>query len=52
MYIDILRSLREVVRRTHHKKLRINIWFLLHDNGPAYSSVLVRDFLEKPLCQH
>jgi hypothetical protein len=29
------------------KKWRTNSWFLLHDNAPAYRSVLVKDFLAK-----
>jgi len=47
MYIDILRRLRDAVRRKHSKKLRTNSWFLLHDNAPAHRSVLVMDYLAK-----
>jgi histone-lysine N-methyltransferase SETMAR len=47
MHIDILRRLRDAVRRKRPKKMRTNIWFLLHDNAPAHRSVLVKDFLAK-----
>ena len=49
MYTDILRSLREVVRRTHYKKWRTNFWFLLHDNAPALVGFDQR-FLSKKQC--
>jgi transposase len=45
MYIDVLRSLRDAVRKKRHEKWRINSWFLLHHNAPAHRSVLVKDFL-------
>ena len=44
---DILRRLREAVRRKRPEKCRNNSWFLLHDNAPAHRSVLVKDFLAK-----
>jgi len=47
MYVDILRRLRDAVRRKHPEKWKTNSWFLLHDNAPAHRSVLVRDFLAK-----
>ena len=45
MYTDILRCLRDAVRRKPPEKQRTNSRFLLHDNGPAHRSVLVKDFL-------
>jgi hypothetical protein len=47
MYIDILRHLRDAVRRKRPEKWRTNSWFLLHYNAPAHRSVLVMDFLAK-----
>ena len=47
MYIDILRRLRDAVRRKRPEKWRTSSWFLLHDNAPAHRSVLVKDFLAK-----
>ena len=47
MYIDVLRRLRDAVKRKYPEKWRINIWFLLHDNAPTHRSILVKDFLAK-----
>ena len=47
IYLDILRHLRDAVRRKRPEKRRTNSWFLLHDNAPAHRSVLVKDFLAK-----
>jgi hypothetical protein len=47
MYTDILRRLRDAVRRKRPEKWRTNSLFLLHHNAAAHRSVLVRDFLEK-----
>ena len=47
MYFDIFRRLRDVVRWKCPEKWRINIRFLLRDNGPAHRSGLVRDFFAK-----
>jgi hypothetical protein len=48
MYIDILRRLRDVVRRKSRKvenqQLVCQI-FVLHDNAPAHESVSVKDCL-------
>jgi hypothetical protein len=46
-HIDVLRRLRDAVRRKHHEKWRTDVWFLLHDNAPAHRPVLVKDFLIK-----
>ena len=43
MYIDILRRLRDAVRRKCPAKRRKHNWFLLDDNAPAHRSVLVKD---------
>jgi transposase len=47
MYTDILRRLRDAVRRKRPEKWRTNSWFLIHDNAPTHRSVLVKDFLTK-----
>ena len=47
MYSDILRRLRDAVRRKLPEKWRTNSLFLLRDNAPAHRSVLVKDFLAK-----
>jgi hypothetical protein len=47
MYSDILRRLKDAVRRKRPEKWRINSWFLLHDNAPAYRPLLAKDFLAK-----
>ena len=46
-YINILRRLRAAVRRKRPEKWRTSSSVLLHDNGPAHQSLLVRDFLAK-----
>ena len=47
MCIDILRRLREAVRRKRPEEWRTSSWFLIHDNAPSHRSVLVKDFLVK-----
>jgi len=47
MYIDILRRLRDAVRRKCPEEWKYNIWFLFHDNAAAHRSVLVKDCLVK-----
>jgi len=43
-YSDILRRLKDAVRRKRPEKWRTKSRFLLHDNAPAHRSVLVNDF--------
>jgi hypothetical protein len=45
--MDILRSLKDAVRRKVSEKWRTNSWFLLHDHVTAHRSVLVKDFLAR-----
>jgi transposase len=48
MYIDILRHLRDAVRRKRHKKNgEPKFYFSFHDSAPSHRSVLVKDFLAK-----
>jgi ribosomal protein S12 len=41
-YIDVLRRLRNAVRRKRLENWRTSSWFLLHDNAPAHRSVVVK----------
>ena len=43
IYTDILRRLRDAIRRKRLEKSRTSSWSLLHDNAPAHRSVLVKD---------
>ena len=47
LYIDILCHLRDAVRRKSPDKWRTNSLSLLHDNVPAYWSVVMNDLLAK-----
>jgi hypothetical protein len=44
-YLEVLKRLRENVRRKRPQLWRNNPWFLYHDNASAHASLLVRDFL-------
>jgi hypothetical protein len=44
-YLEVLKHLRENVRRKESQLFRNNSWFLHHDNAPAHASLLIRDFL-------
>ncbi|CAK9799629.1 Mariner Mos1 transposase [Anthophora quadrimaculata] len=46
-YVSVLKRLRENVRRKRSELWRNNSWFLHHDNAPAHTSHLVRDYLTK-----
>lgn len=46
-YLSVLKRLRENVRRKRPELWRNNSWFLHHDNAPAHTSHLVRDYLTK-----
>jgi len=46
-YCDILRRLRENVRRRHSKLWREQTWLLHHDNAPSHTAVLTQQFLAK-----
>jgi len=46
-YCDILRRLRENVRRRRPKRWREQTWPLHHDNAPFHTSVLTQQFLAK-----
>lgn len=47
LYVEILRRLRESIRKKRPKMWAEQSWVLLHDNAPAHRSLLVNDFLAK-----
>jgi hypothetical protein len=46
-YCDVLRRLRENVRRRRPELRREQTWLLHHDNAPSHTSVLTQQFLAK-----
>ena len=46
-YLEVLRRLRESVRRKRPEKWQDGNWILQHDNAPAHTSHLVQQFLAK-----
>jgi hypothetical protein len=46
-YLQVLKRLREVVRRKRPDLWKGNKWLLYHVNAPVHSSLLICDFLTK-----
>ena len=46
-YCEVLRRLKENVRRKRHEMWKNGDWLLHHDNAPAHTSPAVREFLTK-----
>jgi histone-lysine N-methyltransferase SETMAR len=46
-YCDVLRRLRENVRRRRPELWREQTWLLYHDNAPSHTFVLTQQFLAK-----
>ena len=46
-YCEVLRRLRENVRRKLSEILKNGDWFLHHDNAPAHTSPVGREYLTK-----
>jgi len=46
-YCEVLRRLRENVRRKRPEMWKKRNWLLHHDNAPAHTSLVVREFLTK-----
>jgi predicted CopG family antitoxin len=44
---EVLRRLRENVRRKRFEMWKNGAWLLHHDNAPAYTSLVLSEFLEK-----
>ena len=47
IYLNVLKRLREGVRRKWPEGWINTTWMLHHDNAPAYASLLIREFLTK-----
>jgi hypothetical protein len=45
LYIEVMRRLREEVRRKHPAMWASNDWFIHHDNAPAHTALSVQWFL-------
>ncbi|UYV68052.1 hypothetical protein LAZ67_5002912 [Cordylochernes scorpioides] len=46
-YLQVMRNFREAIRQKRPDLWKNKNWLLHHDNAPAYTSLLVRDFLAK-----
>ncbi|UYV64925.1 hypothetical protein LAZ67_3002462 [Cordylochernes scorpioides] len=46
-YLQVMRNLREAIRQKRPNLWKNKNWLLHHDNAPAHTSLLVRDFLAK-----
>jgi len=44
-YLEVLKKLREKVRRKRPKLFTSNSWILQHDNAPAHTALSVREIL-------
>ena len=48
-YLQVQRRLRESIRKKRPDLWKNNSWLLHHDNAPAHTSLLVREFLDKTI---
>ena len=46
-YLEVMRRLREAIRKKRPELWKNNSWLLHHDNAPAHSSLLVHNFFAK-----
>ncbi|UYV74413.1 hypothetical protein LAZ67_11003474 [Cordylochernes scorpioides] len=46
-YLQVMRNMREAIRQKRLDLWKNKNWLLHHDNAPAHTSLLVRDFLAK-----
>ncbi|UYV79128.1 hypothetical protein LAZ67_17001194 [Cordylochernes scorpioides] len=46
-YLQVMRNFREAIRQKRPDLWKNKNWLLQHDNAPAHTSLLVRDFLAK-----
>ncbi|UYV62475.1 hypothetical protein LAZ67_2000729 [Cordylochernes scorpioides] len=46
-YLQVMRNLREAIRQKRSDLWKNKNWLLHHENAPAHTSLLVRDFLAK-----
>ncbi|GBN83666.1 hypothetical protein AVEN_109359-1 [Araneus ventricosus] len=47
LYLEILKRLRDAVRRKRPEKWATNNWFLLHDNAPPHRALIVKKYLPR-----
>ncbi|GBO13735.1 hypothetical protein AVEN_14207-1 [Araneus ventricosus] len=47
LYLEILKRLRDAIRRKQPEKWETNDWFLLHDNAPPHRALLVKKYLAR-----
>ena len=48
-YIEVLKRLRNAIRRKRPELWRSGDWFFHHDNAPVHSALRTREFLAKKL---
>jgi len=44
-YLEVMKRLREIVRRTRPEFFASNSWILHHDNAPTHTALSVMEFL-------
>ncbi|GBL90722.1 hypothetical protein AVEN_219377-1 [Araneus ventricosus] len=47
LYLEILKRLRDAIRRKRHEKWVTNDWFLLDDNAPPHRALIVKKYLAR-----
>ncbi|GBO41267.1 hypothetical protein AVEN_216919-1, partial [Araneus ventricosus] len=47
LYLEILKRLRDAIRRKLPEKWATNDWFLLHDNAPPHRALIVKKYLAR-----
>ncbi|GBN06105.1 hypothetical protein AVEN_99792-1 [Araneus ventricosus] len=47
LYLEILKRLRDAIKRKRPEKWATNDWFLLHDNAPTHRALIVKKYLAK-----
>ncbi|GBN31099.1 hypothetical protein AVEN_48528-1 [Araneus ventricosus] len=47
LYMEILKRLRDAIRRKLPEKGATNDWFLLHDNAPPHRALIVKKYLAR-----
>ncbi|GBM36126.1 hypothetical protein AVEN_179119-1 [Araneus ventricosus] len=47
LYLEILKRLRDAIRRNRPEKWATNDWFLLHDNAPPHRDLIVKKYIAR-----
>ncbi|GBL93422.1 hypothetical protein AVEN_219528-1 [Araneus ventricosus] len=47
LYLEILKRLRDAIRRKRPQKRTTHDWFLLHDNAPPHRVLIVKKYLAR-----